>query len=486
MLANPPIRRSYCPHGSGIWGGIHLSQVFRVEQLVDEQTIGRFNIGLLVWSFLAMFADGYDITAMSFAAPELVRHWHVARDAFGPVLSASLVGIFCGAPIMGWIGDRFGRRVAIISGCFIYGLSTLGMIAAQDLTQMYVLRLITGIGLGGLMPNTIALNSELSPKRWRATLVVLMFTGITLGSGTPGPVAAYLVPLYGWPVLFVVGGLVPLIVAVCLLFTLPESIKFLALQPRRRTELLRIARRIRPELTIADDTRFEIAAAVQGNSNPLVIFRGGLAAITPLLWLCFSMVLMSNYFLNSWMPLLFEASGLSVKNAALSSSLYHVGGTIGGLLISVLLDRFGFIVIAVLLAIAVPSIALMGVQGISVATLALASTVAGFGVLGGQFGNNASAGLLYPTPIRSTGVGWAFAMGRIGGIVGPLIGAVLIRQNMPMQQLFLAAAGPMAIGGIAALVLARLCYVRYGGLTLDDVPLSAPLNAPLAAPLVMK
>ena len=455
-----------------------LSQLLRVEQLVDEQTVGRFNVQLLIWSFLAMFADGYDLSAMPFAAPSLVHDWHLEASVFGPVFSASLWGIAFGAPLLGWVGDRFGRRVAIIAGCILYGVSTLAMAAAHDLDQMFVLRVITGIGLGGLMPNTIALSSELSPKRWRATLVVLMFTGITLGSGTPGPVAAWLVPVYGWQVLFVIGGLVPLLVAACLPFVLPESIKFLALHPERRPELLRIARRLRPELTIADDARFEMATVAHARANPLEIFRGGLAAITPLLWVCFVMVLMSNYFLNSWMPLLFQESGLSPKSAALTSSLYHVGGTIGGLLLSVLLDRFGFVVTAVLLAIAVPSIVLIGVPGTSVGALAIASTIAGFGVLGGQFGNNASAGLLYPTAVRSIGVGLAFAIGRAGGIAGPLVGGMLLQRHWPMQDLFKAAACPMAIGAVAAIVLARLCYVRYGGLTLDDTPVAAAQAAP--------
>ena len=447
-----------------------MGQLLRVEQLVDEQTVGRFNVRLLVWSFLAMFADGYDLSAMPFAAPSLVHEWHVQGNALGPVFSASLAGIFFGAPLLGWLGDRFGRRVAIIAGCILYGISTLAMALAHDLDQMLVLRVITGIGLGGLMPNTIALSSELSPKRWRATLVVLMFTGITLGSGTPGPVAAWLVPLYGWQVLFVIGGLVPLLVAACLPFVLPESIKFLAMQPHRRPELLQIARRLRPDLTIADDARFEMSALTQAKGNPTEIFRGGLAAITPLLWVCFIMVLMSNYFLNSWMPLLFQQSGLSPKAAALTSSLYHVGGTIGGLLLSVLLDRFGFVVTAVLLAIAVPSIVLIGVPGTSVAALAVASTIAGFGVLGGQFGNNAAAGLLYPTGVRSIGVGLAFAIGRVGGIAGPVIGGELLKRHWPTADLFKAAACPMAIGAVAAIVLARLCYVRYGGFTLDDTP----------------
>ncbi len=467
--------------GTRATGDLSLSQSLRVEQLVDEQSIGRFNIQLLVWSFLAMFADGYDLSAMPFAAPSLVHEWHLSPTVFGPVLSASLWGVFFGALLMGWVGDRFGRRAAITVGCVLYGISTLAMVFTHDLWQMFVLRVITGLGLGGLMPNTIALSSELSPKRWRATLIVLMFTGITLGSGTPGPVAAWLVPVYGWHVLFVIGGLVPLIVACCLPFVLPESIKFLALHPHRRPELLRIARRLRPDLTIADDARFEIAAVTQTAANPAEIFRGGLAAITPLLWVCFVTVLMSNYFLNSWMPLLFQGSGLSAKAAALTSSLYHVGGTIGGLLISVLLDRFGFVVTAVLLGIAVPSIVLIGAPGTSATALAVVSTIAGFGVLGGQFGNNASAGLLYPTTVRSTGVGWAFAIGRFGGIAGPLVGGELLARHWPMPDLFKAAAVPMAIGTLAAIVLARLTYLRYGGLTLDDTPVAATPTA--AAPV---
>ncbi len=462
-----------------------MSQTLRVDALVDEQSIGRFNIQLLIWSFLAMFADGYDLSAMPFAAPSLVREWHLQAAVFGPVFSASLWGILGGAPLMGWVGDRLGRRIAISSGCVLYGLSTLAMVFAHDLEQMFVLRVITGIGLGGLMPNTIALSSELSPKRWRATLVVLMFTGITLGSGTPGPVAAWLVPLYGWQVLFVVGGVVPLIVAACLPFVLPESIKFLALHPHRRPELLQVARRLRPDLAIADDARFEMGAAGQTRANPLDMFRGGLAVMTPLLWVCFVMVLMSNYFLNSWMPLLFQSSGLSPKAAALTSSLYHVGGTLGGLLLSVLLDRFGFVAIAALLAIAVPSIVLVGAPGASISVLAVVSTLAGFGVLGGQFGNNAAAGLLYPTNIRSTAVGCAFAIGRFGGIAGPLVGGELLLRHWPMPDLFKAAAIPMAVGAVAAIVLARLSYSRYGGLTLDDTPVAtAPATSP--APLGAK
>ncbi len=201
------------------------------------------------------------------------------------------------------------------------------------------------------------------------------------------------------------------------------------------------------------------------------VFGPGFTAITPLLWVCFVTTLMANYFLNSWLPTLFSNVGLTPEKAALASSLYHIGGTVGGLLISVLLDRFGFVVIAVLFVLAAPAIAAIGGSGASFAALAPLATIAGLCVLGAQFGNNAAAGLLYPTQFRSKGVGWALAIGRFGAIVGPLVGGHLIKMHLPMRQLFLAAAAPMLIGAVAAVVLVRLCYVRLGMLRLGDIPL---------------
>jgi len=451
-----------------------VSQVLSIDELVDGQKIRSFNINLLIWSFLAMLADGYDIGALSFAVPQLQTLWQLRPGAFGPALSASLFGILFGAPALGYLGDRAGRKTAIIVGSLIYGLSTLAVIWSHDLTQLTALRFITGIGLGGIMPNTIALNAELAPQRLRATLVVLMFTGITLGSSAPGFIAASLVPRHGWTVLFLVGGLVPLGVAACLAAALPESIKYLSLVPGRRDALLRLARRMRPDLRIADDVQLAVTnVPAQAPRGAGQIFSGDLAVITPLLWLCFATALMANFFLNSWLPILFQSGGLQPAQAAIAASLYHVGGTVGGLLISVLLDRFGFVVIAALFVIAAPAIAAIGMSGMVYATIAPLATVAGFTVLGAQFGNNAAAGLLYPTAFRSKGVGWALGVGRFGSIVGPLVGARLIDLHLPMRELFAAAAVPMIVGALAALALVRLCYARLGGLRLSDVPRTA-------------
>lgn len=439
--------------------------------MIDEQRLGRFNVNLLIWSFLAMFADGYEITAMAFAAPELVRHWGIETASLGPVFSASLLGIFFGAPLLGYIGDRYGRKTAIIIGCLICGFATLAMVFAANLQQLLLLRVVTGIGIGGLMPNTVSLTSELSPKRFRAMLIVLMFTGITLGGATPSVVTAWLVPHFGWQVLFLIGGIVPLVVAAGIVFALPESIKFLALRPGKRMDLIRVARQVRPELSFSESVVFEFRQSMPGRGIGLrQIFSRGLHLITPLLWFCFGMTLMANYFLNSWMPVLFGQMGLPPDEAALASGLYHVGGTIGGLLISTLIDRYGFVVIAILLLLGGPVVASIGIASLSYSVLLVLSLASGICVLGAQFGNNAAAGLLYPTEIRAKAAGWAFSMGRFGSVLGPLVGGMLLARNWPLPDLFLAAAMPIVCAAVAAMLMTRVCFVRFKGLQLDDRP----------------
>lgn len=450
-----------------------MSQTFHVNEFVDGQQIRSFNIKLLIWSFLAMFADGFDLNSLGFAAPSLAELWGVERSAMGPVLSANLVGIFIGAPILGWLGDRYGRRPLIIGGILLFGVMTLLMAWTTTMEQMMVLRFLAGIGIGGIMPNTISLNSELSPKRFRSTLIVLMFMGITTGSTAVGLVAAYFVDSMGWQILFHVGGLMPVVIAIGLLFTLPESLKYLATRPDRQAELIRTARQMRPDLDIADDARFlnpPIVASSQGDFSEL--FKGGLAFITPLLWICFCIALMSNFFLNNMIPLIYDQYGIPAQEAALVATWYHAGGIFGGLLISVLLDRMGFSIVVILFALAIPFIALLGMAELPFAAMAAVSGLAGIAILGAQFGNNAAAGLLYPTSVRARGVGLALSIGRFGSILGPSAGALLLGMDLDMQTVFLVASAPVFIGLLAAALLTRLCYKRFNSFQIDDTPVA--------------
>jgi Arabinose efflux permease len=448
-----------------------MPQSHQVNDFVDGQRIGAFNFQLLFWSFLTMFADGFDLNSLGFAAPDLARLWGIERSAMGPVLSANLLGIFIGAPLLGWLGDKYGRRPLIIGGTLLYGATTLVMAFTTTMEQMLVLRFIAGIGIGGIMPNTISLNSELTPKKYRSALIVLMFMGITTGSTAVGLISANFQAEYGWQILFYTGGILPLILAVCLYFTLPESLKLLATKPNRQAELIRTARRMRSDLDIADDAVFinpPIVASSTGGINEL--FRGGLALITPLLWCCFCVALLANFFLNNTLPLIYDKYGIPAEDAAYVATAYHAGGILGGLVVTLLLDRFGFMVVFALFALAVPSIIFLGVSGAPLLFMGTMAALAGIAVLGAQFGNNAAAGLLYPTSIRGKGVGTALSIGRFGAIAGPMVGTALLGLDISMQQLFLIAFTPIVVGLIASALLSLLCYRRFKSFQLDDTP----------------
>jgi AAHS family 4-hydroxybenzoate transporter-like MFS transporter len=208
---------------------------------------------------------------------------------------------------------------------------------------------------------------------------------------------------------------------------------------------------MRPDLDIAADDAWSIARTPASNLPVLQqLFAPGFRLFTPLLWICFATALMTNYFLNSWLPLLGSASGLTREHISTAAVLYNVGGALGGVLMSILMDRFGIIVIALLFLLAVPSIALVGLTGMGSPALLPLMFFSGMTVLGAQFGNNAAAGMSYPTQFRAKAVGWALAVGRFGSILGQMLGGVLIHLHVTPRSLFLGAAAPMLLGAAAA------------------------------------
>jgi len=436
-----------------------------VTRLVDEQKIGLFNLGILLLSFLVMFSDGYALAAAAYAAPSIVRQWHLNRAVMGPVFSASLVGMLFGAPILGYLGDRFGRKSAIILGCLLYGISSLAIVESRTLHQLIALRFISGIGLGGLPPNTIALNAEFAPKRARATMIVFMFMGITVGGIFPGVIAAYL-PQYGWQGLFFVGGAFPIAIALAVFFYLPESIKFLVLRNAHR-KVAELAGKLAPGISISPDAMFLIDEKPRTGFSIRLIFADGRAWMTPVLWIVFFSNLMANFFLNSWMPTLFQDSGLSIRQTALTMAMFYVGGIAGGITISRLLDKRGLAAIGASFLLGCPVVAAIGIPGLSHRLLSVAVFFAGFCILGNQLGLNAVSGLLYPTAIRSNGVGWANAIGRFGAIAGPMIGGWLIGRHLPLQRLFLVPLAPMIVGAVASFALMRICFRMFGSRRLE-------------------
>ena len=439
---------------------------FDVNRFIDEQKIGTFHYILIIVSFLTVMVDGYDIGAAAFAAPALVKEWHLNRAQLGPMFSAGLFAGLFGPPVLGWVADHYGRRLAVISGVVFFGIFTLASVWATSIEQMIYLRFIAGLGISGVLAIVVSLNIEYAPRRLRATLFVIMFSGVTFGGGVPGLIASRWMESEGWQILFWIGGIAPLVVAALLFFVLPESAKFLTLKPERHGELVRLLARLNPAHSPPAQARFilqgETAVTKFAVKN---LFVGKLAIITPLFWVTNAVNLMIFYFVNQWMPTLLANAGVPISQAVLATTLFQFGGTVGGLVIMRPLDKFGFIPVPILFACAIPIIACIGLNGLSQNVVLALVTLAGFCLLGLQFGNIASESNVYPTAIRSFGVGMCFGAGRVGSVIGPLVGGWLIGMQVSLQQLFFIAAIPLLLGLIAAIALTPMYYAQYHKLT---------------------
>jgi MFS transporter, AAHS family, 4-hydroxybenzoate transporter len=435
--------------------------------IIDRQKIGAFHVKLVIIAFIVVMVDGYDIGAAAFAAPALIREWHVDPRALGGMFSAGLFAGLFGPPLLGWVADHYGRRSAIIGGAFFFGAFTLAAVLAQNLPTLIALRFIAGLGISGILPITVALINEYAPRRVRATLFVLMFSGITFGGGLPGIVAAKYMATYGWQILFWVGGILPILAAILVMVALPESIKYLSLKGNRNRDLVRLLGQMQPGLSVDPNAHFVIGNEDnRQNFSYGAIFKGRLAWITPMFWLSNAINLMIFYFVNQWIPTILSNNGVPVEHAGLAITAFQFAGTLGGLVIMRPLDKYGFLPVPILFAIAIPVVACIGLPGLSEGVTFALVAASGFCLLGLQFGNIASETNMYPTYIRSWGVGSCFGAGRVGSVIGPIVGGFLISMQLPLQQLFFIAAIPLVIGLVNAIILTpfyRAEWSSHGG-----------------------
>ena len=435
--------------------------VVQVSRLLDERGLSSFQIMLIVWSFFIVLIDGYDIAAIAFAAPSLAKEWALKPGALGPVFSASLIGILFGSALFGFVGDRYGRKAALVWANLVFGVFTLGAAYSTNLDQMFWLRLLAGLGIGGVIPNVVAINAESAPRKLRATLAIIAVGCVPLGGAIPGFVTAALVPTHGWQIIFLIGGIVPIIIAIAAQIGLPESIKYMALHESQRGKMEKTIKAIRPDYVVPPNAKFVIEDEKQyAGFSPGHLFRDGLALITPLLWLLFALNLMGYFFLISWTPTLMTAAKLPPATAALAGASLQIGGTVGALLLCWWLQKHRFLAVAILFVAAVPAVGAIGyAAGLASQTILLVTIfVAGFLVLGIQSGINVIGAMVYPTSLRANGSGWELGIGRIGSIVGPLVGALLI--GLPVERLYMWSALPFAAGAVICFIIHRLNTAR--------------------------
>jgi AAHS family 4-hydroxybenzoate transporter-like MFS transporter len=411
--------------------------------IIERPHVGWFRISILLWSSLVMAIEGYDMQVAGFAAPAIIKAWKINKALLTPVFGFGLFGYMLGAILLGSLGDHFGRKKIILCGAFWFGALTLAAATSHSVTELFVLRFAAGLGLGAAVPTTIALAMEYAPSRNRAITVAILFIGYNIGAALAGLFAAKFMPVLGWPILFYIGGIAPIALTLALIFVLPESISFLALKQGASPKLARIVVRLDPQLKSAPPTRFILREEKQAGVPVKHLFTEGRAAITILLWCAYVSSLMGQYFLTSWLPTVLAGSGVALSHAVLAGSSVQIGGAVGGLILCRLIDRRGISTLVGSFGLVALLMGLIPYATQSDFALMPLAFLIGFGLMGSVTGLNAVSGTLYPTYIRSTGVGWALGIGRIGSILGPVLGGLLISLNPSNPVLFRCAAVPV-------------------------------------------
>ena len=410
---------------------------------------------LVVW--LAAFAvviDGFDSQLIGYAIPALIEEWGVARSAFTPVVAAGLIGMSLGSVCAGFIADRLGRRTAILLSVLVFGVATCLVGLAPDLTAMTLFRFLAGLGIGGALPSSTTMTAEFTPARRRTMMVTATIVCVPLGGMLAGFYAGYVLPNFGWRMLFLVGGAIPIGLSVVLFAGLPESPRYLARRQERWAELTRLLSRMaRPQVpgtAFVDRSEHATKKADFG-----ALFEGDRARDTIALWISFFLCLLAIYSAFSWLPTMLNAQGLNVAVSGAGLTAYNLGGVLGALLCAQAFTRFGSRWPLVFCALAGAACAFL------LETVDLGQTVVlivglgahGFFVNAVQSTLYAVAAHVYPTGVRATGTASALAFGRLGAILSAFVGAAVISAAGPAS--FLNVLGLSMIGAAVFLMLLR-------------------------------
>ncbi|MFB7169159.1 MFS transporter [Streptomyces sp. NPDC056121] len=430
--------------------------------IIERQRANRRWLLMYAVCCLITFLDGFDFQILSFAATYLKKDFGLTETQLGTLGTVGLFGTMIGALIMGYLADRMGRRPTIIVSVAGFGVFMLGFAQADTYAHLVALRFISGLFLGGVLPLTWALAAEYAPKRFRVTAVSIIMCGYTLGGAAGGPVSNWLIPDYGWRSVFVLGGVCSLLTVLAVLPLLPESVKFLALKARPDSDerISRILSRFQPGLSIEPGTRFTTEAQEQAHSGkrftPAQLFRGHLAAITPLLWVVYLLSSALIYFLVFWTPMINERMGFSVSAAATIAALASVAGAVAQLFISRFVDRKGAGIILWMPLAAVVCMVTLGSGALAPAFYIAFVIGAKMFVNGGHGGITSIAGTFYPTAIRANGAAWASSVAKIGAMVGPWLGGVILDAGLGAQGAFTVFAVCPAVMVVVLFVFGRV------------------------------
>ncbi|OCP20581.1 MULTISPECIES: aromatic acid/H+ symport family MFS transporter [unclassified Ensifer] len=423
-----------------------------VNEAIDNNPFGGFQWLVVALCALLLIVDGYDVFVAGTVLPTLIAEWGLTKPQAGALQAWALFGMMFGALFFGPLADRIGRKKGIAISFLLFTVSTLLTGFANSPGEFKIFRFVAGLGCGGLMPNAVALMNEYAPKRLRGTMVAIMFSGYSVGGMVAAGLGIGLIPQFGWKPMFFVAAL-PLLLLPVILWKLPESLGFLIRQGEQE-RAKQIYSKLAPATRLDRDDRLVFSETKGASASIAELFRHQRTLRTLMLWTAFFCCLLLVYLLSSWLPKVLQEAGYAEKASLLSLFSLNFGGMAGAIVGGWLGDRFGLpkVVVGFFVA-ATASIALIGLNP-PAGILFLMVFVAGATTIGTQILLYASVAQLYNLSVRSTGLGWASGVGRIGAIVGPTLGGVLLAQEFPLQQNFLIFSIPAAIAALAMLVFA--------------------------------
>lgn len=435
-----------------------LARTIEIHRTLERRELGAFRRRVILICWLIAVLDGFDVQAMAFVAPTLAKSWAIDPALMGQVLTAGLVGLMLGSVVLGRLSDRMGRRPVLLFSIALFGAGSLLTCLSESPLHLMLMRCVTGVGLGGAIVTALALVAEYSPPRLRATMVTAMFVGFPLGGSIGGLLATPLITHFEWQSVFLLGGLLPLLLLAGIWRYLPESLKFSVARNAESGRIAAIVTKIDPQYHYQPGDRFVIDEDPNASSSIAQLFVPARLRGTLLIWLtCFANLLVL-YLLINWLPSILHQGGLSISRANMGAVIFNLGGICGGLALSLAVDRLGaFRVLGIGYALTAMIVLLLARAQTMPLALALTLTVmAGAGIMGAQFCFNALIASYYPTTMRSTGVGWALGVGRIGSMLGPLVGGIAVASGATVGTIFSFAAVPMLICSIAVALLSTV------------------------------
>ena len=423
-----------------------------IGSVVDKAKFTSFHFNVVAWCLLIILFDGYDLAINGVVLPLLMQEWGLSAVQAGMLASTALAGMMFGAMFFGSLADKIGRKKVIMICIVLFsGLTFAGGFASNP-TEFAILRFFAGLGIGGVMPNLVALTSEYAPQKMRSTLVTTMFSGYAVGGVMAALLGSWFTPNFGWQIMFFIAG-IPLFLLPLIWKFLPESLAFIV-KENKQEEARRIACRLAPDLSVNEKMIFTLPKVdIPEAANVASLFRRGRTTNTLLFWLAFFTCLLTMYALSSWLPKLMMAAGYSMDNSLMFMMVMNIGAVVGIIGGGILADRFHLKPVLMCLGMLGGIVmSLMGFQS-NQFLLYILVFLAGAASIGSQMLLYSYVAQYYPLAIRSTGIGWSSAIGRMGAIVGPILIGSLLGMSLPAYINFIVVGIPVLITAIAVALI---------------------------------